>query len=450
MTALLAQQPYAPRGACPALSAPMLTGDGYLSRVAFIDSLTLQNIVQLCEAAMRHGNGLLDITARGSLQFRGLTLQTAGMLESDVLALSLPLREGLAVEASPLGGMDGSEIADPNPIACRIRQVAAALNLHERLAAKMSVVVDGGGQISMDGLLADIRLKASRHQGNIVWQLYLGGTLDKALFAGFLAPEHAADGVVHILSSLAEKGFSARGRDLDLTSVNAACGAHLASGEIAQPNSIQPSSYGLIALGNGRFAASMAPAFGQVHARQLIALCDDAKALGIATFTFAPSHSLLFFGSQAACETLLKQAQISGFIVAPDDPRSSIAVCSGAPACGSALLPTRELAEFAARECADVLDGSFTLHISGCAKGCAHPAASLIGLSGRADGVALSVSARVSDEKAALIEREDQFAALSRLARLYQNEHKPGENARACLQRLGSARIGAALLQDHR
>ena len=440
---------YTPRGICPALSAPMLTGDGYLSRVAFIESLTPRSIMQLCEAALRHGNGLLDITARGSLQFRGLSLETAWLLESDVSTFSLPLREGLAVEASPLGGMDFSEIADPNPIASRIRHQAAALNLADRLAPKMSVVVDGGGQLRMDGLLADIRLKAAGHRGNTVWQLFLGGTEDGALHAGFVTPDHAADVAVQILSFLAEKGWPVRGRDLDFSTVKRTCGDHLFQGEVELSSLASISPYGLIALGSGLFAAGIAPAFGQVHAGDLVALCRYAEMLGIASVSFAPSHSLLFFGSQAACEALLKQAQVSGFIAAAADPRSSISVCSGAPACGSALLPTHELADFAARECADVLDGSFTLHISGCAKGCAHPAPSLIGLSGRAEGLALSVSARVCDDAAVIIDPTDQFAALSRIARLYQNKHKPGENARACLQRLGPVRIGAALLQDH-
>jgi precorrin-3B synthase len=251
-----------------------------------------------------------------------------------------------------------------------------------------------------------------------------------------------------LLSTLAESGFSARGRYLDLATVRAICGDLLTREILDDEPDAQASPYGLIDLGNDRFAAGIAPAFGQAHAGDLIRLCEDAEVLGMQQVKPAPSHSLLFFGSRDTCVTLLETAARGGFIVAADDPRSSIAVCPGAPACGSALLPSRELAAFAAHECADLLDGSFTLHISGCAKGCAHPAPSLIGFSGRTEGMALSVSARVSDGTELMISASDQFAALSRLARLYQNEHKPGENARACLARLGSTRIGAALRQD--
>lgn len=52
---------------------------------------------------------------------------------------------------------------------------AAALALHEKLAAKMSVVIDGGGRLSMGDLLADIRLKAMWFEGRVFWQLSVGG-----------------------------------------------------------------------------------------------------------------------------------------------------------------------------------------------------------------------------------------------------------------------------------
>ncbi len=115
-------QPFGRRGTCPALSTPMLTGDGYLSRIAFEADIAPHDMIALCELAEQHGNGLIDITARGSLQFRGLTRESACDLENDVLALGLPLRDGLAVETSPLAGRDDREIADGSAIADEISQ----------------------------------------------------------------------------------------------------------------------------------------------------------------------------------------------------------------------------------------------------------------------------------------------------------------------------------------
>ena len=71
----------------------------------------------------------------------------------------------------------------------------------------------------------------------------------------------------------------------------------------------------------------------------------------------------------------------AGFLTDPADPRRRIAACPGAPACASATVPART---DAARLAALGLAG---LHVSGCAKGCAHPrpGLTLVGRGGRYD-----------------------------------------------------------------
>ncbi|MCW0981870.1 precorrin-3B synthase [Agrobacterium sp. BT-220-3] len=443
-------QPFGRRGTCPALSTPMLTGDGYLSRIAFEADIAPHDMIALCELAEQHGNGLIDITARGSLQFRGLTRESACDLENDVLALGLPLRDGLAVETSPLAGRDDQEIADGSSLAGEIRREAAALALHEKLAAKMSVVIDGGGRLSMGDLLADIRLKAMWFEGRVFWQLSVGGPESKALRAGFVEADKAADVALLLLVHLAGKGPLARGRDLDLRTIKAICGGCLVDRAIVGETPAPSSPLGLVAAGSGTFAASVRPAFAQVRASDLSRLCDRARALDIETLRPSLNHSLLFFGSRDACGALIRTAGNSGFITRAGDARSTIAVCPGTPGCASAFFPTHDLAAFASEECASLLDGSFTLHISGCGKGCAHPAASLLTFSGTADGLAFSISGRPCDPQDDILPFEQQRTALSRLARLYEKEHKPGENAANLIARLGKEAIVAALRQDDR
>lgn len=450
MSALLLSdiQPFSRRGVCPALSAPMQTGDGLLSRVAFVAALAPQDITRLCSLASLHGNGMIDITARGGLQFRGLMAESACALESDVLALELPLREGLAVETSPLGALDAFALADPEPIASRIRQHALTASLHEKLAAKMSVVIDGGGQLSMGELLADIRLKVVRCDGAVFWQLMLGGSESDALKAGVVLPEHAADTVIALLNYLAEQGPLSRGRNLDPDVVRAVCGVHLQERVIDRQEDASRSPYGLIPLANGRWAVGVAPAFGQLEADELAKICVLAETLGFGTVKPALAHSLLLFGGKAQCETLLVAAKEQGFIVSDHDPRSSIAVCPGMPACASAYIATHDLAAFAATECASLLDGSFRLHVSGCAKGCAHPTPSLLSVFGSPQGVGVSISRRVSDVPDMVLPFEGQRGALKRLAQFYEKEHKPGENVRAFFSRLGTETVSAVLQQD--
>ncbi|NTF08656.1 precorrin-3B synthase [Agrobacterium rubi] len=466
-------QPFTRRGVCPALSAPMQTGDGLLSRIAFTNPISPSDLEALCALAIEHGNGLIDITARGGLQFRGLTAESAEAMERDVLALDLPLRQGLTVETSPLTGIDETECADTRDIVSRICERSDALQLHEKLAAKMSVIVDGSGLVDMGDLLADIRLKGVRVGDDVFWQLMLGGAEDKALRAGLLRNEDAADSVIDLLMCLAERGSDTRGRDLDIEQVRAVCAGRLL--DFPYPSTLAPSSrcrkllpggekaetrtltihnnarpYGLMRLSNDVFTAVLAPAFGQIGADALAALCHHASTLGLQRLRPGPAHALFFTGSDNACRALLDHARHIGFVIGADDPRSAIAVCAGKPACASGFISTRDLAEHAATDCTSLLDGSFTLHLSGCGKGCAHPSPATLAFAGSSEGLAFTFLGRVSDTPQAVLPLADRKAALSQLARLYEKEHKPGENARTLLARLGKERIVAALRQDTR
>ena len=56
----------------------MQTGDGLLVRLNPVASgLSPNTLIALCEAALRHGNGIVEVTARGNLQIRGLTARSA-------------------------------------------------------------------------------------------------------------------------------------------------------------------------------------------------------------------------------------------------------------------------------------------------------------------------------------------------------------------------------------
>jgi len=102
------------RGACPALSAPMQTGDGLLVRFSpaagFLSPAALSGVA---DAAFRHGNSIVEVTARGSVQLRGLVPATVGPLAEDIAALGISPRTGIAVDTPALAGLDARETADP-------------------------------------------------------------------------------------------------------------------------------------------------------------------------------------------------------------------------------------------------------------------------------------------------------------------------------------------------
>src|SRR5580704_6536645 len=108
------------RGACPGLSAPMPTGDGLLVRMMPAGPIALDAFAELCAAAREHGNGTLEVTARGSLQVRGLTPHSAPLFASAVAELGIAA-EGVPVIASPLEQPDA--IIDAERLAAELRRV---------------------------------------------------------------------------------------------------------------------------------------------------------------------------------------------------------------------------------------------------------------------------------------------------------------------------------------
>jgi precorrin-3B synthase len=74
--------------------------------------------------------------------------------------------------------------------------------------------------------------------------------------------------------------------------------------------------------------------------------------------------------------------KIPGLITDQADPILRITACTGAPACPQALGDTRKLA----RHLAPHLAAGQTLHISGCAKGCAHASAAATTLTATGKG----------------------------------------------------------------
>lgn len=434
------------RGACPALDAPMLTGDGYLSRIALVDAISPRELAALCALSERHGNGMSDISARGNLQIRGLTPSSASALEADVRSLALPLREGLAVEWSPLAGLDPTTDIDPRPLGLAI--MARAKDLRGRLAPKLSVVIESCGLIRLDDLLADIRLVAAENDGRKGWHILLGGTAQQGRAIGFVQEDRAADCVAALLDHFATLGLRTRGRDVDPVGLPDQVSSVLVTAS-SMNDPLAAKSYhdafGLFELKDGRSALRVALPFGQIGSRHLAAFAETAKRAGIDCVRPAPDHTLLAFGSWQACQTLQTAAKTHGFITDEQDPLRQIAACPGAPSCQSARLDTHALGRLAAEEAGELFDGSLSLHLSGCLKACAHPTAATLVFAGTDDATHLVIEGKTTDTPAKRLLPQTEAAALSALSALMRQERNPGETSRDCLRRLGPKRIAAAL-----
>jgi precorrin-3B synthase len=432
---------YRPRGACPALSAPMATGDGLLVRLRPAGgALSPAQFGFLARAAEAHGNGLLEITARGSLQVRGLRPETIGPLTADIDAAGIVVPSGPAIELPPLHGIDPEEIGNAASMEAALRRDLAGLLSSPLLAPKLSILVDGGGAFGLAALSADIRVVAIAPDQ---WLVAIAGDRSLARPVALGPAKEAVGAVGDILERLIALGRYRRARDIDLARTDLAPVM-----DDLRPARLPPSLAGLHHPSDGKTVLGVKLEFGQIEAAALMSFLREAERYGATEIRLAPGRGFFLVGlSRDVMPEVLKAAACHGLGTIPGRATDSIAACAGAGACASAFYETKALARRIATAAPALLDGSLVLHLSGCAKGCAHarPALTLVG---SAEGYDLVLNGRATDAPDARIAGGAIESAIEKLARSIEDNRQAGESAAACLTRLGASGIAAALRQE--
>jgi precorrin-3B synthase len=121
-------------------------------------------------------------------------------------------------------------------------------------------------------------------------------------------------------------------------------------------------------------------------------------------------------------EAFVAATEKLGFIVRAGDQRRNVVACAGAPICASAHIAARALAPDVAARAAPYGDGTSIIHISGCAKGCAHAAPAALTVVGTAGGCALIAHGSARDAPFAVVPVNDLPATIARYAREPQHE----------------------------
>ena len=202
------------RGACPGLSTPMPTGDGLLVRLTPTGTIPLPAFQHLCAAARRQGNGIVEVTGRGSIQVRGLNAASVPRFGEAVAALGIAAEDGIAVLSNALAGLDPTEVFDASPLVADLRHALTRTSLAARLAPKVSVIVDGGGALNLDNVSADVRICAQATDDGAMLRIGLGGDEATATQIGAVTPAHGADSVIKLLEVIAQRGRTARAREI--------------------------------------------------------------------------------------------------------------------------------------------------------------------------------------------------------------------------------------------
>jgi precorrin-3B synthase len=429
----------------------MQTGDGLLIRLAPAGTIALAAFARLCAEARAHGNGIVEVTARGSIQVRGLSRASAPAFAGAVTALGFDGADPVSVIADPLAGLALDEAADASLLAADLRRALAAASFLDGLGPKVSVVIDGGGPLHLDALAADVRLRAETAPGGPRLHIAFGGDAATAAMAGSIARERAVEAAVRLLAAIAGRGRQTSAHDIVRAEGAAALRAAVADllSEAAAPTARRPAEpIGSHRLRDGQTALGLGLAFGHSDATALSQLIATVKGAGAGGIRTAPGRVLLIIGLEsAAVPTLSAAVERLGFVVRPDDPRRYVAACAGKPLCGSAHIETRARAPEIASAAAPLLDGSLRIHLSGCAKGCAHPGKAALTVVGDDASCGVVLNGTTHDAPLGAMTAAALQPGFARLAHHIEHTRRPGERATDTLSRLGTARI-IAILQE--
>jgi precorrin-3B synthase len=411
----------------------MPTGDGLLVRLRPIDTVSLAAFKSLCAAARRHGNGVIEITARGSIQMRGLSAASAPRFADTVASLGIAAEDGIPIISNALAGLDPEELLDASALAADLRRALARTSLPGGLAPKISVVIDGGGALKAGNVSADIRLCARNADYDVMLDVSVGGDAGSAAPLGAIAPANGVEAAVRLLEVMARHGRTSRARDVlaadDVEPFHEAI-AELFQTRTRPRESGDPgldsrlrgnernSAISLHILRNGSYAHGVGLAFGHSDAATLERLVDAAEAAGAHGVRIVPGRALLAIGlTRESATTFTAAADRLGFITRADDPRRYLIACAGAPICASAHIAARAMAPRLAEIAAPYLDDSFKIHVSGCAKGCAHAAPAALTIVGTPAGCALVANGSARDEPFAVVAADQLPAAILNFAR---------------------------------
>jgi precorrin-3B synthase len=333
------------KGWCPGALRPMLSGDGLVVRVRpHGGRLLAKQAAGVAELAARYGNGLLDVTSRANLQIRGVTdathlslldgLTQLGLLDSDP---EMESRRNILVTPFWNIGDETCSLAD------ELERALADSALD--LPTKFGFAIDSGRERMLAGASADIRIERDRAGGLLV-------RADGAKLGRSVARAEAVETGLALAKWFVASSGAKGGRGRMAAHIAAVAELPEALRGDTEPAAIANAPRpGLHPQG-----AMVGVAFGQLPHSVLHHLASCAPALRM-----TPWRMILVEGMR-------EMPGGADLITEADDPALRVIACSGAPRCREAHADTRALAAALAPHIAS----DARLHVSGCAKGCAH------------------------------------------------------------------------------
>jgi precorrin-3B synthase len=329
------------QGWCPGALRPMQSGDGLVVRIRpRAGRLTQTQARGIASLAALHGNGLIDLSARANVQLRGVTDASHAPLVEGLRALGLIDASADAESRRNIIVTPFWTAQDPTQrLADDLTQALAAADAPS-LPGKFGFAIDTAAAPVLRDVSADIWIESGPEGLLLATQSPL---------AKPVTLESAVAEAITLAHWFLENHGVTEGRGRMSALLNR---VDLPSGFTANRLPPMPEPK----LGRVPQGQLVAFEFGQMQAETLAQLADFGP------LRVTPWRMLLIEGVTTALE-------IQGLITDANDPMLRVIACTGSPGCLQAHAATRPIARALAPRLTQ------TLHVSGCAKGCAHPSA---------------------------------------------------------------------------
>lgn len=339
-------------GSCPGALQPMQAADGLIVRIRPpFSRLSQSQVIALAELAQQYGTGHFNLTSRANLQMRGVAVRHHAALMKALIPLGLvdtcvehEQRRNLVQTPFWVEGDANQQVVE--------RLTDALLEPDApNLPAKFGFAVDCGPRPVLSSTAADIRIQRCE-RGEL---MCLADGMNTGVRVSIAT---AADAAIRLARWFLDNGGAPEGRGRMATLLARGLrpalefkGVRAASGSIDLPEpGAHPSGW------------LVAPEFGLLTSQELHAMAP------LGAWRLTPWRMILIEG-------VGREAGL-GLGLRAGDSRLRVSVCTGAPGCTQARSSTFS----AARSLAVQLPEGEHLHVSGCAKGCAHPAPASITL----------------------------------------------------------------------
>lgn len=352
------------RGWCPTAHRPMMSGDGLLVRMRPRSGrMTADKARTVADLVRRFGNGLIDLTSRAGLQIRGVTEDAHSELLRALVAEEL-------VDADPEIEARRNIVVTPFWISGDLtdrleRALSRRLAELPQMSAKSGIAIDTGTEPVLQDVSADFRFERDGKGGLLLRAdgAERGWSIDEA---------GAFDALNEMAAWFVETGGGESARmKRHVSKVSLPGNWRLAvpadGGDVRAP-------------GRTKKGAVVGVPFGAMSADALAGLLAETDPGFVQVM---PRRSLYLETARPVTHP--------AFIHDPSDHLLDVAACPGVPRCTQATVPTRSVARQLAER------GIGTLHVSGCAKGCARSGPADVTLVGRDGTFDLVMSGSVGD-----------------------------------------------------